>query len=127
VRILLVGPVEDFAVRDIEAISLGDLVEGDRDLAVLVMLKLDEIDRLEDLAIGTGVEHLFGLWVDALVQLLAQVAHSQFPPVLDMEAKYQDEGRKPRRSNDSRALQPSLLDWPSQQRFSSKPESPGLA
>jgi hypothetical protein len=26
-------------------------------LAVLVMLKLDEIDRLEDLAVGTGVEH----------------------------------------------------------------------
>jgi len=90
VRILLVGPVEDLVVSDIEAISLGDHVEVDPDLAVLVMLKLDEIDRLEDLAFGTGVEHLFGLWVDALVQLLAQVAHSQFPPVLDVEAKYQE-------------------------------------
>jgi hypothetical protein len=98
VRILLVGPVEDLVVSDIEAISLGDLVEVDRDLAVLVMLKFDEIDRLEDLAVGSGLEHLFGFWVDALVQLLAQVAHSKFPPVLDVKAKYQDEGRKLRRS-----------------------------
>jgi hypothetical protein len=66
VRIVLVGPVEDLAVRDIEATSLGDVVEVDRDIAVLVMLKLAEIDHLEDLAVGTGVEHLFGLWVDAL-------------------------------------------------------------